>query len=763
MNNILLNFLDNGKGDMVSLDLSLIDRLMDSLIVKMKYKAEHYETEETLLEYQKYKDAYFKISTLKDYVITVEDILYVVNNINETTASNILKGELSNYLSTNQLNLLLNLKRAEVMDSYEEKNDYYRMLLGLPPIESLETDYILINGKPIHTLNQYEISTLKDNGDLYQIRNKYVTPDNTNYWYLKYIDKFMDIITMREAEQFAIIYFSNDELEVKYRDSYNKERVVWMCTYHSDFLCKNDGFGNESYQEALEVTQLKVYSLITFLMNYGANSLEKTRFTEREAIQIWKEHGLTFPKTMPESYRNPVTFLINYLVAFKGTNKILDFLCNNVFNGVTLYKFFIVKKLSSEIDDPNIPTDVYDVSYVRTPFYANTPYDVSERDKVVYSYDDISALDPKWDDNLALREQIYSEDFSYVNSKYLSISNYIKLNELTIELTTLSRGIIQSDVVNRNKSLFYTSTASYHSFFGLWLYYISLTYSLISKANLTSADTLSFDRWYKGITIPENFDSMKINWWNTFINTEYRDFLNEFPDALNDNDTFGDFVYKVDKQLEASIMFELILASCNTIHEWDVAMDYYNQIRYTRNSPDSFGITPDETGKSLVELLQDEDYGLYEQLLKTLNSDETEITLEFENITNTLIDNISYNVEVYDPTYIKEALETNMQYVNGVSSYLLYILNLFKAYSTEILSGNTVLAYDSDMVKIIDNNYRVGTQKIRDDLEISQYISINYDLNSDNPISKYTTSDAYFIKTPYGTIKVSYDDNEGGL
>lgn len=767
-----ITFDENSSSYVSEFDIDMLQDLMKDLVVKLAYTAERYETEESLKSYSHYKSALSKVDSLKDYDISIEDILSIIPDIDRNVAYRVLRAEngLNTYLSEVQKERLLNNKRKEVIDNYEEKNEYYRMLMGLPPLTMDPSEWVYYGDTPIHLLTQFELFELRLNGELKIIQNKYITLEDNRYWYIRYVDKFISTVTLHEAQEFEVVYFSKSEYDVKFREMYNKEREVWMLTYHSAILCKEVGLGFVSYHEAHEVTQLKSQALVYFILNYVTSRLDKTSFTEPEAIDIWKEYNLDYPKGMPSRYRNPITFILSYLVMYKGTNHVMEYLCNTVFSGVSLYKYFITKNLKDGISFPIAPgtpnVDIYDVKYIKTKFSATDPYSKNEYNtyetnefNLEFTYDEMAALDPKWSDSEELKEYIYGEDFSYVNSKYLSLNGLIYLNKFSINFFTMSRAMIEASVPFKNKILYYNPTTGYHNWFSLWNHLLCLTYFALTRHSEPSPDTLDNNNWYKGINIPSNFDEMRAKWTMLFYQTDFRDFLVDFPDALNDNDVFAELIYKIDNQIRSAEMFDFILASCKNIQEWNMAHDYYMQIRRVKNSPSSYGETPNSTGKSLEVLLEQEDallYAHYQLVVSSTATGDALFKYEYETLVATLIDAMDEISAVYDPIYCKDTLEQAQTFTCGISSYIMYVLNMFKAYTADFIVGTDTLIYDSDMVKMIDWNYRSGEYRFYIPEEVSHYDYVSMNRRKNFRDLQFT-KDEIFAVTPYGDFKISFE------
>ena len=106
---------------------------------------------------------------------------------------------------------LLLKQRAYIVNNYVEKNNYYRMLNGLPDYEEAKEDYLYVDEEtaekyridptiPIHKLSKNKIIVLQAVGYIDKLY------EETKKKYLKFLGpNKIDIITARMAKNFAIL------------------------------------------------------------------------------------------------------------------------------------------------------------------------------------------------------------------------------------------------------------------------------------------------------------------------------------------------------------------------------------------------------------------------------------------------------------------------------------------------------------------------------------------------------------------------------
>ena len=108
---------------------------------------------------------------------------------------------------------LLKCGREAFLESYEEKNDYYRMLNGLPPLNTPKSEFIYLSepmrnqlhasDEPVHLL-----SPLIQNNFMGTDEYKQLVANNPDKTYLKYLGMYkIDTFIARRAIDFEIIRY----------------------------------------------------------------------------------------------------------------------------------------------------------------------------------------------------------------------------------------------------------------------------------------------------------------------------------------------------------------------------------------------------------------------------------------------------------------------------------------------------------------------------------------------------------------------------
>lgn len=698
----------------INIKLQTARRLMTNLIVKQVKRAYDNETVESIKAYDAYYNAYNKTDLITDYMEWSEGEvrkafpLATQSEIDHMTKYGVINA-MSESLPKADIDRLMTAKREYIIDNYVELNEYYRMLLGLPTLEDMtKRNFIYYEGTPVHELDYTTKARLRRNGTLDQLFN-----DNTDKTYIKYIGREIDILTARESEEFEILHNPRDRSDYEvYAICYNKEREVWMNGSYNAYLMYNTDFF-----EAEELVALKLRALIVYELETRKPAAHKSAYTVEEAATIWKEHGLVLPKNMPELYRNSCTFVLNYLLMFKGTNHVVQYITEKLFTGLQLYKYFIRKIPKENLNYPltgnETPEELYDVEFVLRPFRDVTPYEdtgVTIEDKIL-SYDDVVRMDPRWRDTDELKKAVYSEDFSYVESKYLSLGSSINITKFGQWYAIMNRYIMENRKAAESQNIKLKATSETHTFFAAFIYYLALVSFSANRYHLFETDTIAeIDKLY-GFTIPPNFDEIKMWWVSEFNAREFKFVLDNFPDALNSNSTFIEMLVAMEKAMGLHDIFDKLRRKVRNVREYKVLMEVERIIRNVDRVPGTFGQTPgSEVATTYAKILEDLDpilYSEYDRITAPFfitNPTEEEISkrenlpIELDNITTELIAFLRELNRTSSPDSIRmeTVLDTSQRFLSGLSKFLLYILKSFKAYSVDFISEGGLLKMGPD-------------------------------------------------------------------
>lgn len=770
--------------------LQIIYRLLNNLVVKQVKRANEDPNEPFYSKYfEEYMTALEQLDTIRDYPNMLDRSLlkYYKPDISDREIATILQEPeeiYSIFTFEEHTKLMTELRRQRVVD-YVELNPYYRMLLGVPPINTPPEEFVYYKGKVVHEMNYGEILNLKRSGALDVIRQA-----NPKAEYLKYIDKKINLIEARRAKQFEVIWSpKSDEFNV-YREMYNRERKVWMTTYHQEHLTDSTDFN-----EAMELTILKLRAIIYHIIYSYTTPLGKTSFSREESEDLYKSFGLTFPQHMPDSYRNATTYVLNYLVMYKGTNYVLEFITRKLFSGLNLYKYFIRKRRKPNVEaKPGMkPEDLYDVDFILKPFRATNPYDdisdqktktyltkdeaynknfenmeysnvensykQTEEKEMILTYDEVKLLDPRWSDSDELKRAVFEEPFSYVESKYLAVDNIVDIHEITLGLSVVHRYFLKHRENLKRVNLTYNGTGLMHNFWDLWVYYNALITYAVSKFDDKPGDTVDWVNKIMGFETIKTHPTIRMYWLIVMAQYGYETILEKFPDAANSDTEFLQLLVNVNKAIGLTRFVDSVMTMARTHVEVDMIYELMHHVRIMSKEPEAYNTISTEEGQPYIDYLEKFSPELYAFYYTNVDNGINTIMLEIDNMTQYLINVVQNQDNDLDLRDLTEVFYSINMLFGGISKYLMYILKLFKAWRVEFISDGLLLKYNEKYewqvnVDQITPDVKMNMPKVR--WNVTQYDWIEIEKETDKDFcEKNRNEDALFLITKYGDIKLS--------
>ena len=738
-----------------------MEKIMNTMVVKLNKEAEEKTTKKSSSEYNIYKRAVLERSKIEEYRFEENEIARMVPRLSSREAKEISEdiNRIHDILEPEEVKRVLRLKRIKIMGDYVEYNEYYRKIMGLPPLHHTEKDFVEVNGVYLHEMPIGDINALKFTGELDLIVVRY--SDNPEYDYLKYLGKGIDVWKAHESALFEILFIENTEDATEYRSYYNQERKVFLRTYSSKYLNRFT-----EYNEAYELNYLKFMSLSNMeLMRYSP-ALNKDSFTVEEAINKWKEFGLVFPKGMPALYRNTTTFLLNYLSLFKGTNYVMEFITKRLFSGLSLYKYYITKRpkpgLTYPIDPQTPPWEVYDVEFIQVPFEKYYTDVLGEEDLRVLNYNDVVERDPKWQNTEELKRAVFEEEFSFVESKYLGMNFFVDLERFSADFSTMINLFLEYREVLNTMTVYYPTTGTTEKFIDMFIYFLALFGYLLTKEKVKDPNTMVKyrDEYVYGFYVPEDIETYRIQFIKFFFNTPYRHILNDFPERIENSDEFFDIVEKIDKQVSFVEKFDELVFFCKSHEDYKFLNNLIRLCTLLKTNPKRMNME-DFTidGMTYEQYLRTYSPSLYSSFTYLLSLNiEQNFSMEFDTVIQVLIDALDRDLtdDLVLVKKLQQLLQDSSVFINGVNKYLMYILKLFKAYSTDFLTeeADYNLTTGRNFTMQLDEmyfEYDIEMEEKRNSTQIDR-IKIERTEPIYRTISR--TKDSIILNSPYGDCEL---------
>jgi hypothetical protein len=376
------------------------------------------------------------------------------------------------------------LQIKAIIANYEEKNNYYRMLYGLPDTDDTlyiyNTKYTDISQTtPIHKLSLQDRLTLESYGYIDEL-----VAANPTKKYLKYLgSKNIEPYLARTAEQYSILYMTNstyDRLTSTFRDVYNNCRYTVIRVYYSDAFKKD----NEFYEGYMGMC---ILFMTINVMLYKYLDADITRdFYDAESIRyIYESYNVPFYSSIPIEYHKKIVKGINRLIADKGSTKVFYDLFD-IFNygSMDVFEWYLLKIhkldsngnpiISKNTDGSYKYSDMYDLKFGKVRLYDNPPLELSDPSNHV-DYNSIIKNDPYWVNDTELTNKLYQENFNYLETKYIGIQTVIEMMKIMYEAAYYFQMIFNNKSLLISTTVYISVLGQSYPIFAIVVYLAALT------------------------------------------------------------------------------------------------------------------------------------------------------------------------------------------------------------------------------------------------------------------------------------------------
>lgn len=685
--------------------------------------------------YQGYRDAYYEADTHMGYRFTIDEIAKYCDDIrlvNRMVADNTL---VSSYLSKEDLDKLVADKRKYTLENYVEVNNYYRIYLGLPPIMKDkfgnyidDPDYIFYNKvpmsgvditKPVHKYNATERSLFSVSGELAKM-----IIANPKAKYLRYLDKDVDIVSLRDANEFEIVWFDKNDGKIRdFVEHYRAVRNQFMRSHYREL---------DAIQYPYYEGFICAYLLMAAMADYNANipiqRLKNNEIDEGEIYLLFESYGL--PKfDFSQKYLLEIANRINTLTYKKGTKDGLQ-LISKMFEEISIYKYYIVKRLKNQgvlNYDGMSNKDKYELFFVKAPLSADDPYEYMQKEENVTPYMDVVSKDPRWGvENDKLEDTLKEWDFSYSESKYLGLNNKIEISTFSLEMAYFYRYIIEhKDIVSKLK--IYLDTVDVQAdLFELITYMQALIFRKF-KVSPDIPDTLSSIIYMYSIKNKVDYERLKLVFREHFKYHENKANIDGFIDLLDNQDytlngimdTFEinykiiEYLYDLRSTLTRYEDYHMVDTIIKAITFGEKVPELYNNKTNLEDFLSTYNAHSSKYVVRINELLSSSDP------VASINNEITVII----NLLRDQVDNIRHKklLSLFDTAQ-------NLYSDLDIIKYLEKIIDFYKSYTQDIIDRGVVYS----MSDITDGLQIVEELKIRLDLKDWEVFTLSLLFTGDN-------------------------------
>lgn len=648
------------------------------------------------LAFIEYKDAYNKTDTLASYTFRVQDLAKFTDDpykLNSMLRDNRF---IYKYLDKLEQEELLSMKRKDVLENYVEYNEYYRMLMGLPRMKVqggtlVEDDawfvYLPTNVKlqgvdnkiPIHKMTDLQKRSVSASGELAKLIVQY-----PRHEYLKYVDKKISSLVMREAKEYEIIYSDSTKKNIRsFVDHYRAVRNNFMVNYYDEMSAIK-----YSFYESLQCVNLLMAAMANVNAYMPRDQLDSEIIDESFIYTLFESYGV--PKfNFSLEYLQKIAQRLGGIMRKKGTKNVLLEI-SKTFNEISIFKYFLWKRLAPNNEDlSKSDKEKYELFFVKAPIMADDPYEYVKDIENLIPYKEVVDQDPKWGvDGDDLEDTIKSLPFTYTESKYITLNNKVDLVSFSFEMSFFIRYVVEHTKSFKDIK-FYIDTATYEaSLFEVITYLQCLVYRKM-KINPDIPDCMQPLIYLYGIKYDIDLEKLKDTIRDHFKYTKLENSLslNNFIQMLDGKRyNIGEVINAYEANMELIYHLREVQRNVNDVRDYNKIGQILKAITYSEKLPELYNNNTNledflgtYTSES-VRLIQRMD----EIKVTATPGDEKMYNHEISEVINILRSYINVNKHKRMAEMLDTAQTLYSDY--DLLDYLEKIIDFFKAYTQDILS-----------------------------------------------------------------------------
>lgn len=349
---------------------------------------------------------------------------------------------------------LLRRGREAFFEWYEEENEYYRMLNGLPPIGTKSSDFIYLSEplkNQLHATDEpvHKLSPLIQNNYINTDEYKQVLAANPNKEYLKYLGIYkIDIFTARVAKDFDIIRYTlnrsdiNPNLIDKFASTYADYReYVMVALYNRNF--ENIYVGYRSFMGSIIMMMT-----LTQLANKSVEAINNRNFLDDSILYIiLSMYDIPDDLLLSNEVRRKLATNILKITKEKATDDVYYDLVNILgYQDVVISKLLLMK--GQQFDSSNgystTPGNV-NPYFLQLDLKDENPYEtIASGQAPIHDYHSIIDNDPRWWDTEDTREILKNRPYSMADSKYIMVEAVIHQMKYMFESIYFTRLVLDN-------------------------------------------------------------------------------------------------------------------------------------------------------------------------------------------------------------------------------------------------------------------------------------------------------------------------------
>lgn len=331
-------------------------------------------------------------------------------------------------------------------ENFEEVNDYYRSLIGLPPYNTGNQYFVTYDGDdtkpgygqfiptyfkntttidsnlPLHLQDIAVIDVLQNTGAIDVLREYY---KGSKYSYITRLgNKALDWFTIRQASKYDILYMPKVEklVQDRFEEVYNINKEIYLQRTYQDAYA----YESEYYEQEM-ILMILCQTFTDLVVEIPEWYIRRDIFDLRSVQYFLESYGVDYFPEIPLKYQVRIVRNLNKLIKYKSSNRNnKDIISIFDMPEAKIFKYYLFKRQRTDGENyihSTINSQTYELQFIKTEmgdsfdnYIKNNLYQVP--------YNDITLEDKYWDgetDHSAVRNEILKRDFTIEGTKYMSI------------------------------------------------------------------------------------------------------------------------------------------------------------------------------------------------------------------------------------------------------------------------------------------------------------------------------------------------------
>lgn len=700
-------------------------------IIKYDYEARKYETLEMTKSADQYISARLGEDNFYSYM-TYDKSMLISLGITDPTTIELYMDNRRN-IPEMYHDRLLEKMRMKIINEYEEPNNYYRAMAGIPDVGDTEFIYVTQSihqihhipiDIPLHKLSLDDIILLNEIGYIDDVKKIY-----PNKKYLSFLgNNKIDVMISRRAMNFGLIKIPvgiSESMRELFIIIYEQCREYFMSTIYIEEYTNIHQF----YVNFIGLS-IMVMTIQQIIPRSLKKNIDRDFFDDYSIQLLYETYNIPFISELDISTQKALVQNLNMLLQYKSTDKVLYDVASLLgYDRVQIFKYYLMKEQLFDDDDlPIEATKLIENEYgeeVEVPDYERM-YDIyfqkielkekdyhkafqSNNDKIPYM--DIVEEDPYWWNDNELYNQLYEDEYNFKETKYLSMNISYRLTEVMFETVYLVKMLMD------NKERLYSVSMNLPRILGtsdisIFNVIVGLCAMVCKKNNLKGEILTSETKVLHvlGFNFKQDFDIIRKHIRdNPNLDNKMLDYLESM--RVYNVETINS-IYMNIKHLRDYITEKL--SSSSNIYEYRAYQNLYRALYITQENRELFNITTDPNDDKYAETYLEYLSFSHKDLYNFINNTS-------QNELSIYIDHTIAKLTEVIPT-IKYLYATN-DANNAIMEALLKLIRFFKSYTTDMIGLNVVYIFDTkalNMLKLIDAINHIQKEIItKDEMKIS--------------------------------------------